>query len=88
MAKKRVRNPPTSFIIPHEIKEIATQAARDDRRSLSSLVLLAIEEYLAKRGYLPDSVLRPDRKSRNAKFPSPLLARSAEKPWFSTLDRR
>jgi hypothetical protein len=54
MAKKRGRNLPTSFVIPHDLKKIAAQAADDDRRLLSSLTVLALEEYLSRRGYLPE----------------------------------
>jgi hypothetical protein len=38
----------TSFLVPTELRKIAAQAVADDRRSLSSLVVLALEEYLGK----------------------------------------
>ena len=56
MAKKR-KTLPTSFVIPKELKTIAVQAAADDRRTFSAFVVVAIEEYLAKRGYLPDKTI-------------------------------
>jgi len=40
----------TSFVVPTELRKIAAQAVADDRRLLSSLVVLALEEYLGKRG--------------------------------------
>jgi hypothetical protein len=65
MAKKR-KTLPTSVVIPKELKAIAAQAAADDRRSFSGFVVVAIEEYLAKRGYLPDKTIsvRSVRKGR------------------------
>jgi len=64
----------TSFVVPTELRKIAAQAVADDRRLLSSLVVLALEEYLGKRGHLPEQA------QRRAKFTSPFLARGPAEP--------
>lgn len=40
--------------IEPDLKAAAEKAAQDDRRSLASLVELALVEYLKQRGYLKD----------------------------------
>ncbi len=44
---------PLGFRIEQELKEALVKAARDDRRSVSSLVEIVIEDWLQQRGYLP-----------------------------------
>jgi len=53
----------TSFVVPTELRMIAAQAVADDRRLLSSLVVLALEEYLGKRGHLPEQAQRRAKSS-------------------------
>lgn len=43
---------PLGFRIEREIKEALVRAAKDDHRSVSSLVELVIERWLKERGYL------------------------------------
>ena len=43
---------PLGFRIEHEIKEALTLAAREDHRSVSSLVELIVAKWLRERGYL------------------------------------
>lgn len=43
---------PLGFRIEREIKEALVLAARDDHRSVSSLVELIVEKWLGERGYL------------------------------------
>jgi hypothetical protein len=52
--KTRRRNLPTSLVIPFDLKEAAQRAASHDRRSLSNLIILALEEYLVERRYYPE----------------------------------
>jgi hypothetical protein len=61
MAAKR-KNLPTSIIIPLDLKEAAQEAARADRRSFTSLVLKALEEYLQRTGYLNSPEHSPKRR--------------------------
>jgi hypothetical protein len=53
---------PTSIIIPLDLKEVALEAARNDRRSFSSLVLKALEQYLEREGYLISPKPSPKRR--------------------------
>jgi hypothetical protein len=53
---------PTSIIIPVDLKEIAQQAARNDRRTLTSLILKALEEHLEREGYLISPEISLKRK--------------------------
>ena len=48
------RNLPSSLVIPADLKMAALRAADHDRRSLSNLVVVALEEYLTRRGYYPE----------------------------------
>jgi hypothetical protein len=43
---------PLGFRIERDLKEALVQAAKDDRRSVSSLVEILIEKWLRERGYL------------------------------------
>jgi hypothetical protein len=43
---------PLGFRIERDLKEALVQAAKDDRRSVSSLVEILIENWLRERGYL------------------------------------
>jgi hypothetical protein len=43
---------PISFRLPPALKTAAERAAADDLRSLSSLIELALRDYLQDRGYL------------------------------------
>ncbi len=46
---------PLGFRIERELKEALTRAARDDRRSVSSLVEIVLEKWLTEHGYLRDN---------------------------------
>lgn len=46
---------PLGFRIEPEIKEALVKAAKDDHRSVSSLVELVIERWLKGRGYLGEN---------------------------------
>ena len=46
---------PLGFRIEREIKEALIVAAREDHRSVSSLVELVIAKWLRENGYLPES---------------------------------
>lgn len=50
---------PLGFRIERELKEALVKAARDDRRSVSSLVEILIENWLRERGYLGDDKGKP-----------------------------
>ena len=53
---------PLGFRIEREIKEALVKAAKDDHRSVSSLVELIIAKWLRENGYLAgkqERVLRP-----------------------------
>lgn len=39
--------------VPHELKAAALRAAKDDHRSMASLVEIALTNYLLARDYLP-----------------------------------
>ncbi len=43
---------PLGFRIEPELKDALVRAARDDRRSVSSMVEIIIEQWLAEKGYL------------------------------------
>ena len=46
---------PLGFRIERDIKEALVRAAKDDHRSVSSLVELVMARWLRERGYLVDS---------------------------------
>ena len=48
---RRWRTMPTSLVIPEDLKEVAARVAAKDRRSVSNLIILALAEYLVRRGY-------------------------------------
>lgn len=50
---------PLGFRIEQDIKEALTAAAKDDHRSVSSLVELILARWLREQGYLAASALRP-----------------------------
>jgi hypothetical protein len=45
---------PTSLVIPQDLKDVAQRVADADRRSLSNLIIIALEEYLVRRRYYPE----------------------------------
>ena len=45
---------PLGFRIEREIKEALVKAAKDDHRSVSSLVELVLARWLREKGYLTD----------------------------------
>jgi hypothetical protein len=45
---------PLGFRIERDLKEALVKAAKDDRRSVSSLVEILIEDWLREKGYLED----------------------------------
>ncbi len=47
-----VRDASVGIRIEKDLKEIAEKAAKDDRRSLASLIEIALVQYLEKNGYL------------------------------------
>lgn len=47
-----VRDASVGLRIEKDLKEIAEKAAADDRRSLASLIEIALEEHLQRKGYL------------------------------------
>jgi hypothetical protein len=50
--------------VPASVKEAAERAAADDRRSLASLVEIALVEYLRPKGYLDPEEVRPVTKPK------------------------
>lgn len=52
---KMSKTHPLGFRIEREIKEALVRAAKDDHRSVSSLVELVIERWLKERGYLGEA---------------------------------
>lgn len=46
-------HPPTSMRLDPQIKEALARAAKDDDRSVSSLVERVLKAWLTERGYLP-----------------------------------
>ncbi len=52
---------PLGFRIEQEIKEALTVAAKDDHRSVSSLVELIIAKWLRDNGYMQTQPSRPQR---------------------------
>lgn len=44
---------PIAFRVDAEVKEALNKAAKDDRRSLSSLVDVILTDWLKDKGYLP-----------------------------------
>lgn len=49
---------PLGFRIEREIKEALIEAAKDDHRSVSSLVELVLAKWLREKGYLEDKTRR------------------------------
>lgn len=47
------RTEPISFRIDPELKSAIERAAKDDRRSVSSLIMNILADWLRERGYLP-----------------------------------
>ena len=47
-----VRDASVGIRIEKDLKDAAEEAAKDDRRSLASLIEIALIEYLEKKGYL------------------------------------
>jgi hypothetical protein len=54
---------PLGFRIEYEIKEALTQAAREDHRSVSSLVELIVAKWLRERGYLDQLPERTEKRA-------------------------
>jgi hypothetical protein len=52
---------PLSFRIEQEIKEGLVRAAKDDHRSISSLVEFVMRRWLMERGYLDDNRIAPGK---------------------------
>lgn len=52
---------PLGFRIERNLKEALVRAAKDDHRSVSSLVEILIEKWLTEKGYLED-----ERRSKAA----------------------
>lgn len=48
-----VRSNPLGVRVAHDIKEALERAARDDDRSMSSLVERILKVWLTEKGYLP-----------------------------------
>jgi hypothetical protein len=57
---------PLGFRIEQDIKEALTTAAREDHRSVSSLVELIIAKWLRENGYLAGSAHRAIRHALDA----------------------
>jgi hypothetical protein len=53
--KSMSKTHPLGFRIERDIKEALVKAAKDDHRSVSSLVELVMARWLRERGYLVDS---------------------------------
>jgi hypothetical protein len=53
-----------SFRLAPEIKAAAEKAARDDHRSLSSLLEKVLADYLRQRGYLPKAKGKKRKRPR------------------------
>lgn len=49
---------PLGFRIERHLKEALVKAAKDDHRSVSSLVEILIEKWLTERGYIEDTSAR------------------------------
>lgn len=49
---------PLGFRIEPELKDALVRAARDDRRSVSSMVEIIIEQWLTEKGYLAETARR------------------------------
>lgn len=49
---------PLGFRIERDLKEALIKAAKDDRRSVSSLVEIIIEDWLKEKGYLADEQMK------------------------------
>jgi hypothetical protein len=45
---------PLGFRIEPELKDALVRAARDDRRSVSSMVEIIIEQWLTEKGYMTE----------------------------------
>jgi hypothetical protein len=57
---------PLGFRIERDLKEALIKAAKDDRRSVSSLVEIIIEDWLKDRGYLAGDQTKPADEQRKA----------------------
>jgi hypothetical protein len=51
------KNPPLSIRVPPTVRQALEAAARKERRSLSSMVCLVIEEWLATRAAAPGDII-------------------------------
>lgn len=54
-----VKISPLSFRVEPEVKAALEQAAKDDRRSLSSLIDIILTDWLRDRGYLNAAEKQP-----------------------------
>lgn len=52
---------PLGFRIERDLKEALVKAAKDDHRSVSSMVEIIIARWLRDRGYLVEMVEKEDR---------------------------
>lgn len=50
---------PFSVRIPLELRKTAEQAAQEQSRTLSNLLILALQEYLKQQGYLKEIKVGP-----------------------------
>lgn len=62
-----VRSAPTSIRLDPDVKAALGRAARDDDRSVSSLVERVLKAWLNERGYLPKSGGRPGAPARGSR---------------------
>lgn len=56
MAEKRIKTAQVNLRIEPSLKAAAEQAARDDHRSLTSLIEKLLIDYLRKRGVQPEKI--------------------------------
>jgi hypothetical protein len=54
---RRWRTYPTSILLPQDLRDAAQRVAARDRRSVSNLILVALEEYLVRRRAYPEEPL-------------------------------
>lgn len=54
---------PLGFRIERDLKEALIKAAKDDRRSVSSLVEIIIEDWLKDKGYLAGAQVDEQRRA-------------------------
>lgn len=54
---------PLGFRVERHLKEALIKAARDDRRSVSSLVEIVLEKWLDEHGYLKELPKEPQRNA-------------------------